>query len=135
MPDDALVQCMWASCGAHVTCTPKRFKHHANRHGNGSTRSEEQGRGGNSAPAAQPHTTTCTTRSPAHACVRAGFWLENLTDMLITLAFPTVEEFGATFAIIFASRVIENMAYLGFQLDIWFKFRIWIKGKFKKDQV
>lgn len=55
--------------------------------------------------------------------------------MLITLAFPTVEEFGATFAIIFASRVIENMAYLGFQLDIWFKFRIWIKGKFKKDQV
>ena len=70
-----------------------------------------------------------------HACMHVGFWLENLTDMLITLAFPTIDDFGATFAIIFLSRMLENMAYLGFQLDLWFNFRIWIKGKFKKDQV
>lgn len=69
------------------------------------------------------------------AVVVAGFWLENLTDVFITLAFPSAESFGATFVVIFVQRVLENMAYLFFQLDLWFKFRVWIKGKFKKDQV
>ena len=55
--------------------------------------------------------------------------------MFVSLAFPTAEEPGPTFAIIFLVRVVENLAYLFFQLNIWFKFRIWIKGKFKKDQV
>lgn len=73
----------------------------------------------------------CETRTGAHA----GFWLENLTDVFITLAFPTAEAFGVTFGIIFAQRVAENMAYLWFQLDIWFAFRVWIKGKFKSEQV
>jgi hypothetical protein len=31
--------------------------------------------------------------------------------------------------------MLENAAYLGFQLDIWFRFRVWIKGIFKKEQV
>jgi hypothetical protein len=64
-----------------------------------------------------------------------GFWIENLTDMFITLAFPAAERFGVSFAIIFLARIVENLAYLWFQMDAWFKFRIWIKGKFKKDQV
>lgn len=67
--------------------------------------------------------------------VYVGFWLENLTDMFTTLSFPAAENFGKTFAVVFSTRVVENMAYLVFQLDTWFKFRIWIKGKFKKDQV
>lgn len=50
------------------------------------------------------------------------------------LAFPTANEIGATFALIFAARLAENLAYLGFQFDAWFKFRLWIKGKFKEDQ-
>lgn len=74
-------------------------------------------------------------RHGSSAAVGAGFWLENLTDVFITLAFPSAESFGRTFGVIFVQRVLENMAYLFFQLDLWFKFRIWIKGKFKKDQV
>lgn len=70
-----------------------------------------------------------------HGTAHAGLWVENLGDVFVTLAFPTAEEPGPTFAIIFLVRVVENLSYLWFQLDIWFKFRIWIKGKFKKDQV
>lgn len=67
----------------------------------------------------------------------AGFWIENLGDLFITLAFPEADTstFGPTFGTIFATRIVENAAYIGFQLDAWFRFRIWIKGKFKKDQV
>lgn len=61
--------------------------------------------------------------------------MENLGDVFTTFAFPTIEDTAVTFAIIFLQRAAENLASLGFQLDIWFRFRIWIKGKFKKDQV
>ena len=61
--------------------------------------------------------------------------MENLTDVFIVLAFPAAAKLGPTFAVVFFVRVIENMATLGFQVDVWFKFRVWIKGKFKPTQV
>jgi hypothetical protein len=61
--------------------------------------------------------------------------VENIGDVFISLAFPTVSKAGPTFATIFLLRLVENLAHLVFQLDVWFKFRIWIKGKFKHDQV
>jgi hypothetical protein len=69
------------------------------------------------------------------AHLAAGFWIENLTDVFIVTAFPTVNEAWGAFGIIFGTRVIENTAYLGFQTEPWFRFRIWIKGKFKPEQV
>ena len=66
--------------------------------------------------------------------VISGLWLENIVDLFITLAYPTASEAGPTFAVIWVTRVAENIAYLGFQFDIWFRFRVWIKGKFKSEQ-
>ena len=66
--------------------------------------------------------------------VISGLWLENIVDLFITLAYPTASEVGPTFAVIWVTRVAENIAYLGFQFDAWFKFRVWIKGKFKSEQ-
>ncbi|CAD7700692.1 unnamed protein product [Ostreobium quekettii] len=68
------------------------------------------------------------------AMVISGLWLENLVDVFITLAYPTARGSVVTLVIIWLSRIAEDVAYLGFQLDIWFKFRVWIKGKFKKEQ-
>lgn len=68
------------------------------------------------------------------AMVIAGLWLENIVDLFITLAYPTATEAGDTYAVIWLSRVAENVAYLGFQLNAWFRFRVWIKGKFKPTQ-
>eukprot|EP01025_Chloroclados_australasicus_P015145 TRINITY_DN1720_c0_g3_i1.p1 TRINITY_DN1720_c0_g3~~TRINITY_DN1720_c0_g3_i1.p1 ORF type:complete len:591 (+),score=57.26 TRINITY_DN1720_c0_g3_i1:168-1940(+) len=67
------------------------------------------------------------------AMVISGLWLENLEDLFVTLAYPIIPS-GISFLIIWLTKVGENVAYLGFQLDIWFKFRVWIKGKFKKSQ-
>lgn len=62
------------------------------------------------------------------AMVISGLWLENLLDIFITLAYPTATKLGPTFAVIWFTRVVEDVAYLGFQLNIWFRFRVWIKG-------
>ncbi|CAD7701521.1 unnamed protein product [Ostreobium quekettii] len=62
------------------------------------------------------------------AMVLSGLWLENLVDLFIVLAYPTVTRLGPTFAVILLVRVGEDLAYLGFQFDVWFKFRVWVKG-------
>lgn len=62
------------------------------------------------------------------AMVISGLWLENLVDLFIILAYPTATRLGPTFAVIWVTRVAEDIAYLGFQLDAWFKFRVWVKG-------
>lgn len=62
------------------------------------------------------------------AMVISGLWIENLVDIFITLAYPTATELGPTFAAIWLTRVAEDVSYLGFQLNLWFKFRVWIKG-------
>ena len=61
----------------------------------------------------------------------SGLWLENLVALFIALAYPTVDQPGITFVIIWFVEIGENLAYLGFQTDWWFAFRVWIKGKFK----
>eukprot|EP00210_Caulerpa_lentillifera_P001378 g1326.t1 len=68
------------------------------------------------------------------AMVIAGLWLENIVDLFIALAYPTASQAGFTYFVIWLTRVAENIAYLGFQFEAWFKFRIWIKGKFKPEQ-
>eukprot|EP00210_Caulerpa_lentillifera_P008594 g8198.t1 len=68
------------------------------------------------------------------AMVIAGLWLENIVDLFIALAYPTATSVGWTYLVIWLTRVAENIAYLGFQFEAWFKFRVWIKGKFKSDQ-
>lgn len=68
------------------------------------------------------------------AMVIAGLWLENIVDLFIALAYPTATSVGWTYFVIWLTRVSENIAYLGFQFEVWFKFRVWIKGKFKPDQ-
>jgi len=61
--------------------------------------------------------------------------VENLTDVFTVVAFPSAVNLGPTFAVIFITRVAENIAYLVFQTEPWWRFRIWIKGKFKPSQV
>lgn len=47
------------------------------------------------------------------AMVISGLWLENLVDLFIFLAYPTAVQIGATYVVIWISRVGENVAYLG----------------------
>ncbi|GMH37569.1 hypothetical protein BSKO_05442 [Bryopsis sp. KO-2023] len=62
------------------------------------------------------------------AMVISGLWLENVVDIFIALAYPTATQLGITFLTIWLTRVAEDVAFLGFQLDMWFRFRVWIKG-------
>lgn len=68
------------------------------------------------------------------AMVIAGLWLENIVDLFIALAYPTATSAGWTYFVIWLTRVAENVVYLGFQFEMWFQFRVWLKGKFKTEQ-
>eukprot|EP00127_Corallochytrium_limacisporum_P001334 Clim_evm24s51 gene=Clim_evmTU24s51 len=65
------------------------------------------------------------------AMLIAGMWLENLDDVLQTMAYPNVDEPGGTFTLILAVKFLENVAYMFFLTRLWFRFRIWIKNALK----
>lgn len=60
--------------------------------------------------------------------VISGLWLEHAVDVFVSLAYPTATRVGLTFFIIWLTRVAEDVSFLAFQLDVWFRFRVWIKG-------
>ncbi|KJE96917.1 hypothetical protein CAOG_07165 [Capsaspora owczarzaki ATCC 30864] len=62
----------------------------------------------------------------------AGLWMEHLDDTFAIVAYPQVENpESATFFAVAASKFIQNMAYLLFLTDVWFRFRVWIKAFLK----
>eukprot|EP00051_Salpingoeca_urceolata_P012961 m.161812 g.161812 ORF g.161812 m.161812 type:complete len:517 (-) comp17655_c1_seq1:51-1601(-) len=63
------------------------------------------------------------------AMLISGLWLENLDDVFQVLVFPTAADLkpSATFAAIWLRKFAENIAYIAFLTDHWFRFRVWIK--------
>lgn len=57
----------------------------------------------------------------------SGFWVNNMTDMFQTLAYPNVKN-PMTFLYIWALQFCGDVANLIFLTHPWFVFRIWIKG-------
>lgn len=73
------------------------------------------------------------------AMILSGLWIENLDDTFQTLVFPVAADFDrpVVFFSLWLRKILENLAYLLFLTDFWFRFRVWIKGYlkslFKKD--
>eukprot|EP00039_Didymoeca_costata_P003831 m.69971 g.69971 ORF g.69971 m.69971 type:complete len:623 (+) comp12096_c0_seq1:201-2069(+) len=65
------------------------------------------------------------------AMLMAGFWVENLDDIFQTMVFPSVDSPGTAYVALFARKLGENVSYLIFLTEWWFRFRVWIKDFFK----
>lgn len=59
----------------------------------------------------------------------SGFWVNNMTDMFQTLAYPNIKD-PVTFLYIWAMQFFGDIANLVFLTRSWFRFRTWVKGLF-----
>jgi len=61
------------------------------------------------------------------AMLIAGFWVQNMYDMLLVIAYPAVRV-PSTYIVIWFTNFGTNVANLVFVTNHWFTFRVWIKA-------